>query len=98
MLDACNASDPGAARHALLSWAGLAWQESPPRDLIALAARVRDERFRDAIMALDRALWSGRDTGWTGRSMATALPRDLDSPQPPRRRAAANRLPSLHPA
>ena len=98
VLDACNASDPGAARHALLSWAGLAWQESPPRDLIALAARVRDERFRDAIMALDRALWSGRDTGWTGRSMATALPRDLDSPQPPRRRAAANRLPSLHPA
>ena len=98
VLDACNASDPGAARHALLGWAGLAWRDFPPRDLIALVARVRDERFGDAIMVLDRALWSGRNTGWTGRSMATALPRDLDSPQSPRRRAAANRLPSLHPA
>ena len=98
VLNACNASDSRAARHALLDWAGLAWPESPPRDLIAVAARVRDERFGDAIMALDRALWSGRDAGWNGRSMAALLPRELAPAPSPRLRAAENGLPSLHPA
>ena len=98
VLDACSASDPRAARHALLDWAGLAWPGSPPRDLIAVAARVRDQRFGEAIMALDRALWSGRGTGWNGRSMAALLPRELGAAPSPRLRAAESRLPSLHPA
>ena len=98
VLDACNASDPREARLAVLSWAGLAWPGSPQRDLIALAARVRDERFREAIMALDRALWSGRDAVWNGHSMAALLPREIGPPHSPRRRGAEHRLPSLHPA
>ena len=98
VLNACNASDPRAARYALLGWAGLAWPGSPPRDLIAVAARVRDERFGDAIMALDRALWSGRDAGWNGRSMAALLPREIAPAPSPRLRAAEDGLPSLHPA
>ena len=98
VLDACNASDPREARRALLGWAGRAWPGSPPRDLIAVAARVRDERFGEAIMALDRALWSGRGAVWNGRSMAAVLPREIEPPPSPRRRNADNRLPSLHPA
>ena len=98
VLDACNASDPREARRALLRWAGLARPGSPPRDLIAVAARVRDERFGEAIMALDRALWSGRDADWNGRSMAALLPREIEPPPAPRRRDADSRLPSLHPA
>ena len=98
VLDACNASDPREARRALLGWAELAWPGPPPRDLIAVAARVRDERFGEAIMALDRALWSGRGAVWNGRSMATVLPREIGPPPAPRRRDADNRLPSLHPA
>ena len=98
VLDACNASDPREARRALLGWAELAWPGSPPRDLIAVAARVRDERFGEAIMALDRALWSGRDADWNGRSMAALLPREIEPPPAPRRRDADSRLPSLHPA
>ena len=98
VLDACDAADPRATRDALLGWAGLVWHESPPRDLIAFAARIRDERFREALMTLDRTVWSGRDTGWTGRSMAALLPRDLGSPASPRRHAKAGGLPSLHPA
>ena len=97
VLDACNASDPREARRALLGWAGLGWPESPPRDLIAVAARVRDERFGEAIMALDRALWSGRDAVWSGRSIAALLPREIEPPPAPRRRDADSRLPSLHP-
>ena len=96
VLDACRDASPRAVRDALLGWAGLAWPESPPRDLIALAARVHDEPFREGILDLDRALWSARGTGWTGRSLAARLPRELGS-LPPRRRAAAARLPSLHP-
>ena len=98
VLDACHAADPRAARDALLGWAGLAWPESPPRDLIALAARVRGEPFAEVVMALDRALWSARDASWTGQTMAALLPRELEAPPPPGRRGAADRLPSLHPA
>ena len=98
VLDACNASDPREARRALLGWAGLAWPGSPQRDLIVVAARVRDERFREAIMALDRALWSGRDAVWNGHSMAALLPREIGPPPSPRRRGTEDRLPSLHPA
>ena len=99
VLDACREASPRAARSALLAWAGLVWTESPPRDLITLAARVRDEPLAEALLALDRALWSARDTGWTGQSLAARLPRDLgrrsDSSQ---RHHTAGRLPSLHPA
>ena len=99
VLDACREASPRAARSALLTWAGLVWTESAPRDLIALAARVRDEPLAEALLALDRALWSARDTGWTGQSLAARFPRELgrrsDSPQ---RHHTAERLPSLHPA
>ena len=98
VVNACDTADPRAARHALLDWAGLVWPESPPRDLIELAARTGDERFGEAIMALDRTLWSGRDAGWTGRAMAALLPRDLAPPASPPRHATAGGLPSLHPA
>ena len=98
VLDACRDASPRAARDALLFWAGLAWPESPPRDLIALAARTRGQPLAEAILVLDRALWSARDTGWNGRSLAAGLPRELGSPPSPPHRAGADRLPSLHPA
>ena len=99
VLDACRDASPRAARSALLAWAGLVWTESPPRDLIALASRVRDEPLAEAILALDRALWSARDTGWTGQSLAARIPRELGRrPDSPRRHPTAERLPSLHPA
>ena len=97
VLDACRDAAPRAARDALLDWAGLAWIESPPRDLIALAARVRGERLAEAILQLDRALWSARDRDWSGQSLAALLP-DEHVPSRSRRRAAADGLPSLHPA
>ena len=96
VLDACRDASPRAARDALLDWAGLVWPEAPPRDLVALVARVDDAPLAEAVLALDRALWSARDTGWTGECLAARLPRAL-GPPPPRRRAA-DRLPSLHPA
>ena len=98
VVNACEAADPRAARHALLDWAGLVWPESPPRDLIALASHIDDKRFGAAIRTLDRALWSDCDAGWTGHSMATLLPRDLAAPASPRRCATTGGLPSLHPA
>ena len=97
VLEACRDADPRAARDALLGWAGLVWPESPPRDLIALAKWVDDDPLTEAILALDRALWSARDPGWTGRSLADRLPRTLRPPPAARRPAAQQRLPSLHP-
>ena len=98
VLDACRDADPRAARGALLHWAGLVWPESPPRDLIVLAARVHDEPLAETILDIDRALWATRDSDWAGQSLAARLPRELGPPPSPRRRAAMDRLPSLHPA
>ena len=95
-----RATTPPRARHATpcSTGAALVWSESPPRDLIALAARARDEPFGKSVLDLDRALWSARGTGWIGQSLAARLPRELGPPPAPRRGAAADRLPSLHPA
>ena len=97
VLDACRDAAPRAARDALLDWAGLAWPESSPRDLIALAARVRDEALARAILDLDRSLWSAGDTGWDGQSLAASLPRELANVPASHRPAAGGGLPSLHP-
>ena len=98
VLDACRDAAPRVARDALLDWAGLAWPESPPRDLVALAARVRDESLAQAILDLDRALWSAGGMSWGGQSLAASLPRELPSPPASRPHAVADGLPSLRPA
>ena len=105
MLDACRDASPRATRDALLDWAGAAWPEPPPRDLVALAARVRDEplagepeAFAEAILALDRTLWSAEGGGWTGESLAARLPREIGPPPARRDGDAPGGLPSLHPA
>ena len=101
--EACRAASPRAARDALLDWAGAAWPESPPRDLVDLAARAGDdpgagEPFAEAVLALDRALWSAEDGRWTGESLAARLPREVGPPPSRRRAGASGGLPSLHPA
>ena len=97
-LEACRGTDPRAARDALLGWAALVWSESPPRDLIALAARIGEQPPSEEILALDRALWSARAERWSGESLADRLPRNLGPEPSPRRPGTPSRLPSLHPA
>lgn len=97
-LEACHGTDPRAVRNALLGWARLVWTESPPRDLIALAAQVRDEPLATEILALDRALWSAGPGHWSGRSLSALLPLQLGPEPPSRRSGAITHLPSLHPA
>ena len=105
VLEACRAASPRAARDALLDWAGTAWPESPPRDLVSFVARVRNESlageseaFAEAILALDRALWSAEAAGWTGESLAARLPREIGPPARRRTATVPGGLPSLHPA
>ena len=102
VLDACRDASPRAARDALLGWAEVAWPESPPRDLVALAARVRGEplskeSFAEAVLVLDRALWSDEDAAWIGEPLAARLPRAIEPPPERRRTVAGGGLPSLHP-
>ena len=103
VLEASRAASPRAARDALLDWAGTAWPDSPPRDLVDLAARIRGgsgagDPFVEAILALDHALWSAEAAGWTGESLAARLPREIGPPPERRRAASPGGLPSLHPA
>ena len=98
VLDACCGTDPRAVRDALLDWAALVWSESPPRDLIALAARIGEQPLAEEILALDRALWSARAGDWSGEPLAVRLPRELDPEPSARPPTSATGLPSLHPA
>ena len=98
VLDACDRSDPRAAREALLSWARIVWIGSPPLDLIDLAPRVDDPPLAEAILVLDSALWSSRNAAWDGTVLADRLPRRLGPRSMPDRPGRAGGLPSLHPA
>ena len=103
VLEACRGASPRAARDALLDWAEVAWPEPPPRDLADLVARIRGgsiagEPFAEAVLDLDRALWSAGGAGWNGESLATRLPREIGPPPDRRTGGATGGLPSLHPA
>ena len=96
-LKACRGTDPRTVRNALLGWAALVWPESPPRDLIALAAHVREEPLAAEILALDRVLWSARPGEWSGRSLAERLPLEFDTKVSRQCRITQGGLPSLNP-
>jgi len=73
---ACRDNDAQAARQALIHWATGFWPDSPPRGLQAIAQRLADPRYTDALQQLDRACYTG--SAWQGETLAQAFA------QPPR--------------
>jgi hypothetical protein len=94
---ACAASDPRAARSALIDWASLRWPEDPPHGLEALAARVGDEPLAELLRSIDRAIYAPPGVGWDGsrawESLAPALARLAQSAKP----AGEAAIPDLYP-
>ena len=85
---ACRDNNAQAARQALIHWAAGFWPESPPRGLQAIAQRLVDPRFNEALHQLDRACYTG--STWQGESLAQAFA------QPPRQ-TRADKLTSVIP-
>ena len=54
----CARNDASATRRALLAWGALYWPDDPPHGLEHIASRIDDEPLRQALGALDRALYS----------------------------------------
>ena len=78
---ACHRNDAHGARHALLTWATVAWPESPPRSLAALSRRVASDEVSALLLQLGRALYRG--ASWDGAPLAAAI-----EELPPRKRSS----------
>lgn len=70
--EACRASDPGAARDALLVWGRACWPQAPPRSLGALG-RMVDEPSARQIAVLQQALYAPAADGWQGDGLYAAI-------------------------
>ncbi len=55
---ACHGNDAAAAKEALLAWGRLRWPDDAPGSLAELAGRVSSEPFSEAVMVLNRQLYS----------------------------------------
>lgn len=71
-LNACQESNPRAARAALLNWAAGVRADKPPQGLKALAHLFNDPGIADALRQLDRCCYGGGD--WDGTRLARSLP------------------------
>jgi hypothetical protein len=93
---ACQKSDAGACKAALLSLAKDRWPERPPASLGALASRV-DAAFAEAIDKLNRALY-GRDTiDWDASQLLREAEQWLESKPVAGASSPTTPIPPLHP-
>jgi hypothetical protein len=65
---ACQASDPHAARSALLAWGRARWRGDAPGGLAELAARLGKDPAESILTGIDRANYSASAERWDGPS------------------------------
>ncbi|MFT5172047.1 MAG: hypothetical protein ACI8W7_000211, partial [Gammaproteobacteria bacterium] len=70
----CSHNDASATRRALLAWGAVHWPDEPPHGLEHIAARIDDEPLRQALAALDGALYS-QSVPWHGDELKPLLDR-----------------------
>jgi len=70
---ACRADNPTQARNYLLKWADAHWPDNPPRGLTQLSQRLKDDRAKKSIHALDSFLFNSRGKQWNGKELLNAL-------------------------
>lgn len=70
----CSRNDASATRRALLAWGAAHWPDDPPHGLEHIAARIDDEPLRQALGALDGALYS-QSMPWHGDELQSLLNR-----------------------
>lgn len=91
---ACRQNDPQTAAQALLDWAELIWPQQPPANLTALARQL--PHAREALLTLDRVLYSAPPNQWRGDVLWRAVKSGLKTDKTPVP-AQQHHLPPLYP-
>jgi len=95
---ACAIRDPKQLRDALLQWAACNWLDTPPRNIIDLAARVSDAPLREFLLRLEREGYAAQSEALDIKPMSAAIVRWVDAPPAKqRKRKDAAGLRALYP-
>ena len=70
---ACNRNDINEAAKALLELARITWPDKPPMSIGALANNVSEGK--DALLEMDRCLYSGQTDNWNGKKICSLFAR-----------------------
>jgi hypothetical protein len=73
---ACAANDARAAARALLDWAAAEWPDSPPRNLGAIASRLKSGSAE--VRRLDQSLYAPGGIVWDGAPLSNLLRDGMD--------------------
>lgn len=94
---ACAAGRPAEAREALLRWSRARWPEDHPLNLRAIAGKLHATSLAEAIVELDRVLYSrAPSASWSGSALWRAFDAARSRREPvPRSRGLT--LPALYP-
>jgi len=92
---ACERNDPHAAATALLELAAMHWPDSPPRNLEAVARRLK--QGDEPIRMLERTLYAPADLPWNGKQLWEAVAAGFAEPEP-QQTTTTEPLPPLYPA
>ena len=74
IVQACAHDDAVAVRRALLAWGAVHWPDNPPRGLEQIALRIDNPQLGQALLALDRALYT-QAKQWSADELRALLQR-----------------------
>ncbi len=94
---ACKANDPQAAARRLLAWARAERSDIGPLTLPRLAGLLNDQTLVDEIRELDKVLYRGNRSDWSGQSMGNLVNKTLPWLKPGNSATTATVLPELYP-
>jgi hypothetical protein len=92
---ACDDNDARAAARALLVWAAAEWPDNPPRNLGAVASRLKNDAGAE-VRRLEQSLYAPGGVVWEGVALANVF-RSVEVKQPVKPKAAAGGLAPLYP-
>jgi hypothetical protein len=92
---ACDDNDARAAARALLDWAAAEWRDNPPRNLGAVASRLKSDAGAE-VRRLDQSLYAPGGVVWDGAALANVF-KTVEVKQLVKPKAAAGGLAPLYP-
>ena len=92
---ACDDNDARAATRALLDWAAAEWPDNPPRNLGAIASRLKHDAGAE-VRRLDQALYAPGGVVWNGAALGNVFRAGVVKP-PEEPVSAAGGLAPLYP-
>ena len=93
---ACDDNDARAAARALLEWAAAEWPDNPPRNLGAVASRLKHDAGAE-VRRLDQSLYAPGGVVWEGKALGDAFRFTAAVKQSTKPKAAAGGLAPLYP-